>query len=380
VPAQEPTGGDTNAISVAHIGNPKLIERLRQQPLYFTAVPPYGAAHRAAGRRFDRWVMPLATLEEALHEVVLRQPYSNETRERLYIDAYRWALAAKTFERSIRVCAQWAIEMTVAEAGQERRYALGGAPYRWRRGQSDAGGPIAGADLQRVGLLPNRLDVARETQIIEATWTPDRDRRSTGLDYWADHRRPPVEAMALLADIFHDRDPATDVDLDDVLDDILFGVAAAASVPVSTTTSERRHVLALGLGHSVGAQVLSASLNSNVVVHAVDSEYTCPGYFRRASKVQYDMVVVGFLADHAVPTALIPKPVKLNPRAIVALVSEINGHHAVRQGLEDVLNLKPHPMLDTTDRAVLVRYPKTPWAPLGVPAATDRLLSVWRVS
>jgi len=379
LPAQEPTEGATNAISMAHIGNPKLIERLRTRALDLAAVTPYGAAHKDAGRRIDRWVMPLATLEEALHEAVLRQPYSHETRERLYFDAYRWAQAAKGFERSARVCAHWAIEMAVAEAGQERRNALGHAPHRWCNGLSAEAGPIAPADLQGVALLPNRLDVARETQIIEAVWTPNRDRRSTGLNYWSDHRRPPVEAMALLADLFHEREPGLDVDLDDLVDDIPFGFAPISSASVSTPTNRELHVLALGLGHSVGAQVLSACLNSNVVVHAVDPEHTCRGHMRRALQVQYDMVVVGCAVEHGVPPTLISKALKVNPGAVVALVSEINGHHAVRQGFEAVLNLRPHPMLDTTDRAVLIRYPTKPWSPLGVPAATDRLLSVWRV-
>ena len=379
LPAHERTG-ETSAIPMAHIGNAKLIERLRRQSLYFTAVPPYGAAHREAGRRIDRWVMPLATLEEALHETVLRQPYSHETRERLYFDAYRWALGAKELERSIRVRAQWAVEMTAAEAGQERRNALGESPHRWRGGLSDGGGPIAGADLQRVGLLPNTLDVARETQIVEAAWTPDRNRGSTGINYWADHRRPPVEAMALVADLFHDRVQTMDVDLDDLLDDIFFGVGATPWGPVSTTTSEDLRVLALGLGHSVGAQALSACLDANVTVHAVDPEYTCPGHTLRASRVRYDMVVVGCVAGAVVPPTLVPRALQLNPGAVVVLVSEVSGHHAVRQGFEEVLDLTPHPLLDTTHRALLVRYPRTPWAPLGVPAANDRLLSVWRVS
>ena len=59
-------------------------------------------------------------------------------------------------------------------------------------------------------------------------------------------------------------------------------------------------------------------------------------------------------------------------------------HHRALAQLRELHGIKLEPTgvpgLDLAARAVLVRYPRRPWSPRMIPAATDRVVSVWRVA
>ncbi len=373
-----------------------------------TAVAPHAALHRAAphrskpgrARAFSQWVLPRCTLEAAVHAAVMDLRVGHSQSVRIFEAAFRRAHWAAQRDRSARVCATFAVLCVIPELGDGLMDSFQGL-HRWRDGvplpltytgkdgvveitpPNPTDVPVGAADVASLKALRSPLGVAREFGIVDCDWEPSGTRSGDGLYYWADYQRPPAEAYRLISDVFHRVEPMTDATADAHMDrldsddfvreaelDLDAMVEKAEAAPMAAAPT-RHNCLAFGFT-SAGVQLLSACLGAALSVRDWSGAGTRPRPRR-----PYSLIVIK-MARPYLPDGIDQALSFSTPGTKIVLLSDPADHHEFRGQIEDA-NLQAHPHLDTSNRAVLLRYANRPWAPSDVPPASRKLMSIWRV-
>ena len=304
----------------------------------------------------------------------------------------RWAL---TKDPCPKVAAAYGLERALHENGSWLPDGAGADCYVGGDAYTVMGDPLLNArrfirceDRLDPIKQPDRADLRKRTAPweeaatggITAGWAPKV--RATLFD--CDAMRPPVEALALVADAFR-----------------------AGPVPIRMKPDKLPPLLCIGLGWGAGAAALSIQMSAHRVFH-LPVPFDAP----RVAPLKWQAVVVNvpdwkswrvmemlghptdftvsqrlkILREHHDPTRADHVPAILDlvrqhvrPGVPVAVLTACGVHQRVKAALTGDLGLQGQVVagIDTDKRPIWVGYERRPWAPHQVPSPTGRLVSFW---